>query len=218
MLIMHYHPCLNKHRTTLKQTSKYNNGRSFMTESDKRVLNFDKVVEDFCRRIKRAKTHSNDALLFDFEQIETSNNLNFLFIEFKSGSLNQREVDNIYLKLHESNDILIEMIKEMDEEYLKKHVNYILVYDIENQNNINIRESFNEENECSISKEYILEQISSLAQPVNNIANRIFPYRAGIGLFRLEGNVLKAVKTIEVNRFNYYLNYINENMFDNSII
>lgn len=215
---MNCHECLNRHHTTLKQTSKYNNGQSFMTESDKRVLNFDEVVEDFCRRNRRHKTHSNDALLFDFEQIEQSNNLNFLFIEFKSGSLNQREVNNIYLKLTESNDMLIEMVREMDEEYLKKHVNYILVYDIENQNNRNISESFNEENEYSISREYILEQISSLAQSINNIANRIFPYRAGVGLFRLEGYVLNAVKTIEVNRFNYYVNYINENMFDNSTI
>lgn len=215
---MEYHKCLMLHKKTLKETSKNNapnnTNREFMTNNDRVVICYDDVVGDYCRRKRMQKLKSNDALVFDFEKVDTSNDINFLFIEFKSGDINSDECDKLHLKIIDSNEILKQIVNEVDDNYLLHKVNYILVYDLSRQTYRKHLSQFKEEPVFnSMSKAFLVEQFSALSK--KNIYEKIFPYKAALGLDEYEGVVLNAVKSIEVNRFNYYLEkgYITENMF-----
>lgn len=215
---MEYHKCLMLHKKTLKETSKNNapnnTNREFMTNNDRLVICYDDVVGDYCRRKRMQKLKSNDALVFDFEKVDTNNDINFLFIEFKSGDINSDECEKLHLKIIDSNKILKQIINEVDDNYLLHKVNYILVYDLSRQTYRKHLSQFKEEPIFnSMSKAFLVEQFSALSK--KNIHEKIFPYKAALGLDKYEGVVLNAVKSIEVNRFNYYLEkgYITENMF-----
>lgn len=214
---MHYHECLMSNKESLKQTSHNdakNSNMEYMTENDRDVINFDDVVEDYCKVQNIPKYHSNDALLFDFKKIDCQNDINFLFIEFKSGNINNKAKKNIKSKIEDSNHVLKEIIEEVDDDYLLHKVNYILVYDITKQSPKDNRPQFDEELiTTSMSRNYLIERISALSK--KTIKEKIFPYRAALGLYKYEGVILNAVKSIEVKRFNKYLEkgYITEDMF-----
>lgn len=208
---MGYHRCMKQHTTTLKETSAYKQGSTkyYMTESELLVKNFDKVVGTYCRSNRINKVKSNDALLYNIDSIGENSIITetkFLFIEFKSGNINQKECDSIHCKLRCSCDMLKNIIEEVDDSYLKNYVDYILVYDLSKQSCKDTRKQLSQEEiQYSTARTYITEQLISLAAGVPFEYDK-FP--AGFGLEQYRGNKLHDVMTMEKDRFNLCLDYI----------
>ncbi|MEG1416765.1 MAG: hypothetical protein RSC49_09235 [Clostridium sp.] len=115
--------------STLKETSKDNNGKSveYMTESKVEVIDFDKVKEKYIKDKNIPGTpKSNDVLLINSED-------DLYFIEFKNGSLRKRsDQGELSAKNRDSVLIFLDIIKR-DLEFTRKNLTYILVYN-ENKN------------------------------------------------------------------------------------
>lgn len=115
-------------KNTLKETSFDGDNKVYMSQLTLDVVNFDKVKDAYCDSLDKAcsaRPHSNDALFIDIEQEK------FLFIEFKNGELKGQRLQDVKLKISESllifNDIVNENIS-----FDRKSVNYVLVYNAEN--------------------------------------------------------------------------------------
>lgn len=208
---MVYQRCMKSHTTTLKETSAYKQGNTkyYMTEADLLVKNFDKVVGTYCRSKRIDKVKSNDALLYDLDLIDEDSIITetkFLFVEFKSGNINQKECDSIHSKLCCSCDMLKNIIDEVDDSYLRNYVDYILVYDLSKQSCKDTRKQLSQEEvQYSTARTYITEQLISLATSVPFEYDK-FP--AGFGLEQYRGTMLHDVMTMEKDRFNMCLDYI----------
>ena len=208
---MVYQRCMKSHTTTLKETSAYKQGNTkyYMTESDLLVKNFDKVVGTYCRAKRIDKVKSNDALLYNIDSIDENSIITetkFLFVEFKSGNINQKECDSIHSKLCCSCDMLKNIIEEVDDIYLRNYVDYILVYDLSKQSCKDTRKQLSQEEiQYSNARTYIAEQLNCLA---NGKQFEYDKFTAGFGLEQYRGNKLHDVMTMEKDRFNWCLDYI----------
>ena len=196
---MRYDKCFTKHNVTLKDASAYGDVscKRYMTESNIVVKNFDRLVGSYCKSKKITKPMTNDALLYDFSRIDIED-VNFLFIEFKSGTINKNACVDIHRKLTESNNMLEMLIEEVDEKYLQEHGAYILVYDLDKQTCYDTRNTLSEkEIQYSSSLTYITERLFELS------SSKIFKlFEAGFGLSQYDGSVLHTVITMEKDRFN----------------
>lgn len=110
---------LKKKCCTLKKASKDETNDSFMTESQIKVINFDKVPNEFSRgKGWHGVPKSNDALYI-------SENDKWIFIEFKNGRI---DIADIYRKIYDSILMSIQMKFIKDYEFVRNNVHYILVY------------------------------------------------------------------------------------------
>ena len=110
---------LKMHLCTLRKASKDNNRDEYMTESKIKVVNFDKMPKEYCKRMKvKNLPCSNDALYVSKDNV-------WYFIEFKNGSVDTAE---IYRKFYDSILILLEMGVIPDLQFAREHIIFILVY------------------------------------------------------------------------------------------
>ena len=103
--------------TTLQETSKDTSDKNchkYMTDSNLRVINFDKVKTNYANsfRCSEDSAKSVDAVYQDVNRI--------IFIEFKNGKVEPSVVKS---KIRDSLDIIGETLK-----FSRKHIEFILVY------------------------------------------------------------------------------------------
>lgn len=108
-----------KHICTLKRTSLDESKSINMCESTLKVVNFDKIPNEYCRGKGWSNVpKSNDALYIGEDG-------SWYFVEFKNGSIHKSE---LYRKLYDSVIMLIELEIIPDLNYAREHISYILVY------------------------------------------------------------------------------------------
>lgn len=104
---------------TLKKSSMDTTNKNPMCESNLKVVNFDKIPNEYARgRGWSGVPKSNDALYIDVEG-------KWFFIEFKNGTVKK---DEVYRKLYDSLIMLIEWGVIPDLTFVRENINYILVY------------------------------------------------------------------------------------------
>lgn len=107
---------------TLKKSSMDTTNKNPMCESSLKVVNFDKIPNEYARgRGWRGVPKSNDALYIDVKG-------KWFFIEFKNGAIYK---DEVYRKLYDSLIMLIEWGIIPDFAFVRQNINYILVYNEE---------------------------------------------------------------------------------------
>lgn len=110
---------LRGHICTLKRASGDTTNNEYMCESGLKVINFDKIPDEYARgKGWTGVPKSNDALYIDMNE-------NWFFIEFKNGKIVK---DDIYRKIYDSLIMLIEWRIIPDFEFVREHIDYILVY------------------------------------------------------------------------------------------
>ena len=107
---------------TLKRASLDTTNKQYMCESTIKVVNFDKIPNAYAKgRGWKSVPNSNDALYISFEN-------RWYFIEFKNGSIDKAD---LYRKIYDSVIMLLEMNIIPDIEFVRKNIEFILVYNSE---------------------------------------------------------------------------------------
>lgn len=112
-----------KCKSTMQKTSRDtdSNDPRYMTQSQVKVVNFDKVKLKYISGMGLAFTPcSNDALYIDA-------NGEYYFIEFKNGKMTRTMVYNVYNKIYDSLLIFNDIVKQ-NVSFCRENVNFILVY------------------------------------------------------------------------------------------
>ena len=93
------------------------NANAYMSNSMMKAVNFDAFCKKYCNKLGKSSLCSNDALFI-------SQKNDFIFIEFKAGSVQDENIRNkINESLHIFNDTINENLK-----YDRENIDYILVY------------------------------------------------------------------------------------------
>lgn len=104
--------------STLKRTSRDDSKKQTMCESTIKVINFDKIPNQYSKNKGfRNVPKSNDALYIEDKK--------WCFIEFKNGEVDKA---NIYQKIYDSLIMLLEMEVIPDLNFARQNIEYILVY------------------------------------------------------------------------------------------
>lgn len=107
---------------TLKRASLDTTNKQYMCESTIKVVNFDKIPNAYAKgRGWKSVPNSNDALYISFEN-------RWYFIEFKNGFIDKAD---LYRKIYDSVIMLLEMNIIPDIEFVRKNIEFILVYNSE---------------------------------------------------------------------------------------
>ena len=107
---------LKKYICTLKKASMDTTNKEPMCESSIKVVDFDKIPNEFARgKGWRGVPKSNDALYIDIKGI-------WHFIEFKNGNVYK---DEVVRKIYDSIIMLVEWGIIPDYEFVRKNINYI---------------------------------------------------------------------------------------------
>jgi hypothetical protein len=110
---------LGKYVCTLKKASMDTTNKSAMCESSIKVVNFDKIPNEYSRgRGWNSVPNSNDVLYIDIKG-------EWYFIEFKNGTIHK---DEVYRKLYDSLIMLMEWDIIPDLDFVRNNIKYILVY------------------------------------------------------------------------------------------
>ena len=110
---------LKNYICTLKKASMDTTKKEPMCESLIKVVDFDKIPNEFARgKGWNGVPKSNDALYVDIQG-------KWYFIEFKNGTIHKEE---IFRKLYDSIIMLVEWGIIPDFEFIRRNINYILVY------------------------------------------------------------------------------------------
>lgn len=134
---------LKRHICTLRKASYDDKNQEYMCDSGMKVINFDKIPNEYARgRGWRGVPSSNDALYISAEN-------KWYFVEFKNGEVKKEQ---IYRKLYDSLIMLIECGIIPDFEFLRENVYYILVY------NSNKNEKIPESTERDMNYSYIFQR------------------------------------------------------------
>lgn len=124
-----------KNKATLKETSKDSANETFMTNLEIEVINFDKVKEDYSKKLElQTKPKSNDALLYA--------NGKLTFIEFKNGKIvqskkntkdnasNEVSAYELRRKIFDSVPIFTDIV-QTNISFTRENMDYVLVYNEE---------------------------------------------------------------------------------------
>ena len=118
---------LKKNICTLKKSSFDQSGNEYMCESSIKVVDFDKIPNEYCRgKGWPCVPTSNDALYITTDK-------EGYFIEFKNGTV---EKAKIYRKIYDSLIMLIELDIIPDLNFARNNINYILVYNSDHYDKI----------------------------------------------------------------------------------
>lgn len=113
---------LKKHICTIKKASLDDTNSTSMSDSLLKVINFDKIPNEYSRGKKWPYVPaSNDALYIDADA-------KWYFIEFKNGSIDK---SNLFRKIYDSLIMLIDLNIIPDFKFIRENINYILVYNSE---------------------------------------------------------------------------------------
>jgi hypothetical protein len=119
-IIDNLHKLLQPHTATMKKVSRDESNNIYMSDSELKVINFDRIPNEYCRgKGWSCVPNSNDALYIDI-------NSNWYFIEFKNGRI---DTAKIYRKIYDSIIMLIDMDIIPNLEFSRKNIEYILVYE-----------------------------------------------------------------------------------------
>ncbi len=110
-----------KNTSTMKKASKDDTNDEYMTECDKQVVNFDRVVKNYCGDASVSSVDSNDVL------IVSDDNQTATFIEFKNGYVDKKTQYKLLKKIYDSILIFTDITNESISS-TKQFLNYILVY------------------------------------------------------------------------------------------
>ena len=176
----------NDNIVTLKETSKDDASGEFMTESQLKVINFDKVKREYTNSFSSSEdaATSVDAIL--------QKNDNVVFIEFKNGRINDNTRKNIKRKVSDTLLIFNDIVG-MDLSARRTDTEFILVYNSEK--NISHEDIDEDEVQESVSKNKIVDHISKKAKK-EIVRFKLEPYK---GLY------FKDVHTYSNERFEEYL-------------
>ncbi len=115
------HEFFTNHISTLKDTSFDGDHKSYMTESPRQVINFDKTADAYTTERHLSKLlASNDALF-------SAGNGKLVFVEFKNGRITKTVGFELRGKVYDSVLILSDLTASTLSE-IREHVTYILVY------------------------------------------------------------------------------------------
>lgn len=189
MIDVNAYPILERHRSTLAQTSWDNKNRAYMTTSTLDAINFDDVKNEYIKGLRLEYTPSSvDALFVDKRGY-------IIFVEFKNGNID-REKHSIQKKIYDSMLILGD-ITSIHISDMRKHAAFILVYN-------------EQANERSRDKEYIEKKkavqpspsYDKFAKTVSGYAGKEYVY-SGFRMF--EKYCFKEVHTYTQEEFEEYL-------------
>lgn len=157
---------------TLKKASTDTSNNEPMCESLIKVVNFDRVPNKYAQgRGWSGVPKSNDALYIDIHD-------QWFFIEFKNGEVHK---DDIYRKLYDSLIMLMEWGIIPNFEFIRKNINYILVFNKGKDKNI----------QQSVSRDQTYNYIMNLAQQ----EERLF------GIDKFENYLFKETHTYTKGEF-----------------
>lgn len=125
---------LDKYICTLKKASYDMAKGEYMCESNIKVINFDKIPNEYAKgKGWKCVPASNDALYIAYKD-------KWYFIEFKNGSIDKAD---LYRKIYDSIIMLLEMKIIPNLEFVREHIEYILVYNSEKYGKIQQSEARN---------------------------------------------------------------------------
>lgn len=113
---------LKDHIAALKKASYDKENRIYMFESQIRVILFDKIAKIYAKTTGCPKVPASNDALYIREAGD------WYFIEFKNGSVDKGE---LYRKIYDSLIMLLELGLVPDFDFIRRNVNYILVYNSE---------------------------------------------------------------------------------------
>lgn len=118
---------LKRHICTMKKASFDESKAVNMTESLLKVVNFDKIPNEYSRgKGWSGVLASNDALYITEDE-------KWYFVEFKNGSIDKAD---IFRKIYDSLIMLIELGIIPDFQFIRNHLYYILVYNSDKHSKI----------------------------------------------------------------------------------
>ena len=185
-----------KFKTTLMEASEDDKNGEYMTQSTEKVIDFDKVKEEYIKNIHPKVTPaSNDVLMKIDDKI--------YFIEFKNGNITKKEIYNVKRKIFESLLIFSDITGETIS-FTRENVNYILVYNGEKSKKY-IEHIIEERQKCNLNKledDEIQESVAfdEFTSQMAKLAN----YHMDIfGLDKQFSKMyFKSVKTYDIDEFN----------------
>ena len=158
------------HFTTLKRASEDDSKGEYMTQSLLEVINFDKIPNEFARgKGWPGVPKSSDALYIDSSS--------WTFIEFKNGDVDKTDV---HRKIYDSILMLLELGIIPDFDYVREHINYIVV--------------------CH-KERFITQKAPSLAAIQAHVQNRAKSEIVLFELAKLKGYLLAEVHTYSPKEF-----------------
>lgn len=165
--------------SSLKDTSYNKSAKTFLTNSDLQVINFDKVKDNFVSDKKISSPSSVDALYY--------NDGILYFIEFKDTVMDRTAVYNVHKKIYDSIIILSSKLNIPVNEIVKNSI-YIVVFS-------------SEKNKDITSKTYI-ESPNEYYDITNAIGKSYNQYTILFKLEQYKNYLFKDVYTISENTFN----------------
>ena len=185
-----------KFKTTLMEASEDDKNGEYMTQSTEKVIDFDKVKEEYIKNIlPKVTPASNDVLMKIDDKI--------YFIEFKNGNITKKEIYNVKRKIFESLLIFSDITGETIS-FTRENVNYILVYNGEKSKKY-IEHIIEERQKCNLNKledDEIQESVAfdEFTSQMAKLAN----YHMDIfGLDKQFSKMyFKSVKTYDIDEFN----------------
>lgn len=192
MLKLSDYRMFRENMATLKETSvdkRDEEHLEYMTESDREVVNFDRVKEKYIEHLGLSVAPKSNDALFDDGRGKV------IFVEFKNGYINPKKQFDIRKKIYDStliySDIVSEKISKM-----RTYMEYILVYN----------EDANKDNpEISEKKEKYVQRSASFddfAKAVSQLAEDKY---VGFGIKMFENYCFKRVHTYTEKEFEEYL-------------
>ena len=157
MINLYDYDIFSNNESSLRETSKDDsdiNAITYMTDSNIKVIDFDRVKDEYIAKLSLKDTpKSNDALYKYNEEL--------YFIEFKNGNMG-KEIFNVKRKIFDSLLIFTDIINR-GISFTRKHVKYILVFNLENSKNYIVDTLKKDEVQDSKGFDKILDSFGSLA-------------------------------------------------------
>lgn len=175
---------------SLKNTSYDKTNNAYMVNNIHQVINFDQFQEAYFSQYKKPVTCSIDAL--------KQHNREWFFIEFKNGKIDNKTKKNISEKVGHSLFSFLDVLNEKID-YCRKKVNFIFVYNKENNSQSGHRLSCDD------------YQLSIERQKLKSLLLGVKKYIPLFQMGRYEDVYFKNVYTYDQEQFE---KFVNENFGD----
>lgn len=190
MIDVNAYPILERHRSTLAQTSWDNKNRAYMTTSTLDAINFDDVKGEYIKGLGLSDTPSSvDALYVDKKGY-------VIFVEFKNGYIDNTEKYSVQKKIYDSMLILGD-ITSIHISDMRKRAVFILVYN--DQANERSRDKEYNEKKKAVQPSSAYDK---LAKTVSGYAGKEY---VCFGLRMFEKYCFQEVHTYNQEEFEEYL-------------
>lgn len=185
------YPILQGHLSTLQEISIDDHEKDnvqYMTDSQRMVVNFDKVKEEYISNLSLVEVpKSNDALFL-------SRDNKLIFVEFKNGFMDGKKKFDLRKKIYDSIIILTDIL-DVGISHLRDQMEYVLVYN--ESVNQNEKEVLEKKSYIQSSKAY-----DRLAKEFLGMAKKEYVC-FGVNIFK--NYCFKAIHTFTEKEFEAYL-------------